>query len=395
MAGNGYIKSLDGVRAIAIILVMTYHAEITHFGWTGVQLFFVLSGFLITGILWNEKTREGSLSFKLKKFWVRRSLRIFPLYFGYVIAIGISYLLFHFPSYFEMYFPYLVSYTVNFTRLLPGWEGNPLFTHLWSLSIEEQFYLLFPLIIFLCPPKLIKFLLIAVILLSPVFRFLLGEYYKNKGLAEDVVANAVNFHTLSHLDAFFMGGIIPVFSLQNRVKNSRKFFLVTLAIVMGAGIINFIFTQTGSSYWLDLGYNHWLIGNYQHVWLYTCINLFGASVILLLISPDTRWKIAAFFRKILESKWLVQIGKVSYGMYLFHWLILVYVFNNIYKPETLTTKLLMFIPYTVAVYLFSQLSYNLYEVHFIKLKDKFFTGKSKPKKEVSDVLQTVKKDSLS
>ena len=82
----GYIKSLDGIRAIAIILVMSFHADLTHFGWFGVQLFFVLSGFLITGILWKEKQAQTSLQYKFKKFWTRRSLRIFPLYFGYFIA---------------------------------------------------------------------------------------------------------------------------------------------------------------------------------------------------------------------------------------------------------------------------------------------------------------------
>ena len=93
MANNGYIRSLDGLRAVAILLVMSYHGELDRFGWTGVQLFFVLSGFLITGILWNERSRPGSNSFKFKKFWVRRALRIFPLYFGFIGVIGIIYLL--------------------------------------------------------------------------------------------------------------------------------------------------------------------------------------------------------------------------------------------------------------------------------------------------------------
>ena len=93
MATNdGYIKSLDGVRAIAIILVMTFHAELNHFGWMGVQLFFVLSGYLITSILWKEKFKPETISFRLKKFWVRRSLRIFPLYFGFLFFLGILFL---------------------------------------------------------------------------------------------------------------------------------------------------------------------------------------------------------------------------------------------------------------------------------------------------------------
>ena len=120
----GYVRSLDGVRALAIILVMSFHANLNHFGWMGVQLFFVLSGYLITGILWKEKGLEGSVGFKLKKFWVRRSLRIFPLYFGFLIIIGVVYLLFQFPGYYPTYIPYLATYTFNYTRTFAGWEGE-------------------------------------------------------------------------------------------------------------------------------------------------------------------------------------------------------------------------------------------------------------------------------
>ena len=118
---QGYVKSLDGVRAIAIILVMTFHAGLNDFGWMGVQLFFVLSGYLITRILWTEKFREGSLSHKFKKFWVRRSLRIFPLYYGFLLVLGITYLLFHFPFYYSRFIPYLATYTFNYTRTFDDW----------------------------------------------------------------------------------------------------------------------------------------------------------------------------------------------------------------------------------------------------------------------------------
>jgi peptidoglycan/LPS O-acetylase OafA/YrhL len=120
----GYIKGLDGLRAIAIITVMSFHAEITHFGWLGVQLFFVISGFLITGILWREKHTDTSVPFKFKKFWVRRALRIFPLYFGYLIFISLVYLFFRFPSYYSDYAKYLFTYTFNYSRSLPQWQGK-------------------------------------------------------------------------------------------------------------------------------------------------------------------------------------------------------------------------------------------------------------------------------
>ncbi|MBC8034026.1 MAG: acyltransferase [Chitinophagaceae bacterium] len=372
MAGTNYIKSLDGLRAIAILLVMTYHAELTHFGWIGVQFFFVLSGFLITGILWNEKFKPAPRSFKLKKFWVRRSLRIFPLYYGYILAIGICFLLFNFPSYYTTYFPYLVTYTVNYTRLLPGWQGNPLFTHLWSLSIEEQFYLLFPLIILFTPAKHIPKLLVVIMIVSPSVRFLLGEYYKARGYSANVVANVVNFNTLSHLDAFCTGGIIPILSLDKRIRKPGTVFLVAALIAITAGLVNYANSAHAGNYWEDLGWNHWQTGNYQHVWMYTMINILGASVILMLVSSHSQ-QLMKYPKRVLEHRWMVRIGQISYGMYLFHWLILVYVFNKILQPETYLSKALIFIPYVITVYLFSEVSYRLYEVHFIKLKDRFFT----------------------
>src|ERR1044072_1469983 len=326
---TGYIKSLDGVRAIAIILVMSFHAEITHFGWFGVQLFFVLSGFLITGILWRERQNNTSLSFKFKKFWVRRSLRIFPLYFGYLLLISLSYILFQFPPYFSNYAGYLFTYTFNYTRSFPNWHGNEFFTHLWSLSIEEQFYLFFPLIMFLCPPKFIKYLMLVVIAIAPLIRFFAGRYFASKGIAPDVIADAVYWNTLSHLDAFFMGGIIPVLSLDKKIKKPQYIFFIALIIAFAAGLLNFLYTDSGSYYFNDLGYNHGQIGLYQHVWHYTCLNFLFASFILSIISVHSS-KTFSLVRSVLENSWLVRIGKVSYGMYIFHWAMLVYVYNRFF-----------------------------------------------------------------
>lgn len=378
---NGYIKSLDGVRAIAIILVMSFHADLTYFGWTGVQLFFVLSGFLITGILWKEKQAQTSLAYKFKKFWTRRSLRIFPLYFGYLIFVSLSYIFFHFPSYYSYYAPYLFTYTFNYTRSLPQWQGNPLFTHLWSLCIEEQFYLFFPLVIFLCPQKFTKYLMLTLIVLAPLSRYLLGEYYKSKGLTPDVVADAVYWNTLSHLDAFFLGGLIPVFSLSKKIRKPQRIFFASLLLVIVAGLINFKLIKSGNSYVRDLGYNHGESLMYQHVWQYTCLNFVFASFILCLVSVNAN-KFILFIRRTLESNWMVRIGKVSYGMYIFHWAILVYFYNRFFHSDNIYIEAILFIPYVICVYLFAEVSFRLYESKFLKLKDRI-SFKKKPTDKVS------------
>jgi peptidoglycan/LPS O-acetylase OafA/YrhL len=370
-----YIKSLDGVRAIAIILVMTFHAGIFYFGWMGVQLFFVLSGFLITGILWKEKFREEKRSDKFKRFWARRTLRIFPLYFGYLIVLGITFLIIHFPSYYKLYAPYLFTYTVNYTRLLSAWQGNPLFTHLWSLSVEEQFYLFFPLIIFLLPAKMIRYFLPAIIIVAPLIRFFLGEYYQTR-TSLHTAADAVYWNTLSHLDAFFLGGIIPVFSLEKKIKQPFLFLVLFFFIAMISGLANFMnYENFNSSFFRDLGYHY--DDDHAYVWRFTCLNLFFASLILYLI--DIRKKSAAYLSKFFENKYLARIGRVSYGMYIFHWAVFVYIFRSIYENQNLLVKILLFIPYLAITYAISELSYRLYESRFLLMKEKFFPKKGKTK----------------
>lgn len=367
----GYVKSLDGVRAIAIILVMTFHAGLNEFGWMGVQLFFVLSGFLITRILWSEKHKPTPLGHKFKKFWVRRSLRIFPLYFGFLIALGISYLIFHFPDYYKTFIPYLSTYTFNYTRTMPDWEQTPLFTHLWSLSIEEQFYLFFPLLIFFGSKKLIKILMVAIVIFAPLIRYLLGEYFVSSGHSGYIMADAVYWHTASHLDAFFCGGLITVLSIDKKISRTGRWFTGSLLLAIAAGAISFFTSPHLGTYLSNLGYGHGQWAHYEHVWTYTLLNFAFAMLILHLISQERNKVLSA----LMESSWMVRIGRVSYGMYIFHWAILYYVFERLFPTTNFWYKLILFLPYLLAVYLFSELSYRLFESKFIQLKDRFFPDK--------------------
>jgi peptidoglycan/LPS O-acetylase OafA/YrhL len=366
-----YIKSLDGIRALAVLLIMVYHANLLHFSWVAVQLFFVLSGFLITGILWNEKHKPTTTGFKYKKFIVRRSLRIFPLYFGYLLILGLTWLIFKFPSYYPTFIPNLATYTFNFTRLSPEWFGNPLFTHLWTLSVEEQFYLFFPFFIFFLPGRLIGYFLVALVFLSPACRYILGEVFESKGYDESTVADAVYWNTLSHLDAFCLGGIIPVWKLDKKIQKPFNWLIVFILIAIVAGAWSYYNSSSPFPYWSDLGYHHYLTGNYQHVWHYTLVNLVCAALILFLISPFTKSG-QLWFHRFFENKWMVKIGRVSYGMYVFHWFVLIYLYQRYLMPENVFLRILVFIPYAATVYGLAALSFRLYEKKFIDLKDRIF-----------------------
>jgi peptidoglycan/LPS O-acetylase OafA/YrhL len=229
--------------------------------------------------------------------------------------------------------------------------------------------------------------MLIIIAISPLTRFILGEYYRHKDLTPDVVADAVYWNTLSHLDAFFMGGIIPVFSLDKKIKKPQLIFVTALTVALIAGVINFIYTDSGSYYLNDLGYNHGQTQLYEHVWHYTCLNFLFASFILSIVSIHST-KIFASVRNVLESNWMVNIGKVSYGMYLFHWAILVYVCNRFFSTENLGLKILYFIPYVAMVYFVARVSFNFYESRFLRLKDSLFIKKKVAKKD-GQVLSSV------
>jgi peptidoglycan/LPS O-acetylase OafA/YrhL len=170
------IPSLDGLRAISVMLVLWSHLlgtegffprqSGTHYGdlgVLGVRIFFIISGFLITTILLTEWQRTGSVS--LKWFYFRRTLRIFPAMYAYVAVVGVSTLLgwVYVP---RQEFWYATTYTMNFVAD-PQWIVG----HLWSLSVEEQFYLLWPVTLVLLGPRRALRVAMMVVLVTPLIRF--------------------------------------------------------------------------------------------------------------------------------------------------------------------------------------------------------------------------------
>lgn len=279
-----YIKSLDGIRAIAILLVMAFHFGIIRFGWMGVQLFFVLSGFLISSILLKEKEKPASLPQRLKKFWIRRSLRIFPLYYIYLTVFVIICLFTAFPPGYFHDLPYLYSYTFNLTRITNSWHESPVYTHFWSLCVEEQFYLFFPFVIFLLSRSSLRALLVAVLIAGPVFRWSFGNYLAQSGKTTFEIFDVIYWFPFSHLDAFFTGMAIPLLSLKDRIKRPEWLFVLSGALALFAGLTNYFTESHGHSLPTSMGYNFGDINSYQHVWYYTVLNLCAASLILLLVS---------------------------------------------------------------------------------------------------------------
>jgi len=264
------IAGLDGLRAIAFLIVFFFHTRNLPFGWMGVQLFFVLSGFLITDILLRMKDQLPPREF-FTKFYGRRFLRIFPLYYLYLILLAV--LIFLLPSLdlsglnTELGKGFLnqiwaaAFYVFDFFHASAFFERSRFFTHLWSLSVEEQFYLLWPLLIFLVPRGKFKQLCFTAIGLGIVFRLAITLIYRTQifpMLLSDP-QQAVNVLPFSHLDAFGFGAYISRFEIPR-----PRLQLFSLAIIVPALGLMTDFLSHGTIT-LAIGYDLPMMGFFKEV----------------------------------------------------------------------------------------------------------------------------------
>jgi peptidoglycan/LPS O-acetylase OafA/YrhL len=373
-----YSRSLDGLRGVAILLVLFFHYDfILGCGWIGVELFFVLSGFLITTILLKEK--EQPLAYYLKRFYWRRTLRIFPLYYLYLILVGILFILSNVPEDFRTMAPYLATYTFNFYPLAHVYYiKDTFFMHFWSLSVEEQFYFIWPLVIFLCNRKQLQWVLLGIIFVAPVTRMVMAEILLKNGYSQFDAGETVYRFTLSQLDGFAFGAIIPVFSLAKKSFRPGRLILFLLAILLGLGAWNlYVLAANHVPFnYSSLGYELGSLVNYQHVWSYTLLDLLFFLLIAFIIIPQTSSgpvpERGAIIDQILGNKVLVYCGKISYGLYVYHFII--WMTFNKYLKDWFAFKGLAFAVYFMMCMLVASLSYYLFERRILMLKDKYFTS---------------------
>ena len=200
------LRGLDGIRCLAMILVIGIHFRLFWFGWVGLQLFFVLSGFLITRILIDhadETPRDYFL-----KFYARRALRIFPAFYAFIIAfLLISWLIDAAPRT-TQYWEYASTYIYNIVVALDNEKHRFFIGHFWSLCVEEQFYLVWPLIIYFTPRRHLKPAMIGIILLAPLCRYL--TYYHWSWFDNSGWLPATYLLPTSHMDAFAMGALLAI-----------------------------------------------------------------------------------------------------------------------------------------------------------------------------------------
>ncbi|PIQ20682.1 MAG: hypothetical protein COW65_13620 [Cytophagales bacterium CG18_big_fil_WC_8_21_14_2_50_42_9] len=360
-----YIKQLDSLRGIAVLLVVLSHWVPTPASQTGafigVNTFFVLSGFLISNILFQNKIEAETAGYDklpvVKKFFFRRVLRIFPIYFLVVITLGILG---------ENNIPgikteliYLLTFTTNFHFHYLKYFG--VYTaHLWSLAVEEQFYLVWPWLLLFLQRKYIPVAILLFILTGCISQLFIQDSF-------DYLA------TYTCLDAFGLGALLSwVYTYQ--LQSLHRFFRILTYIIL-ANIAIIIL---------------WLSGLLPVTLpTRTIVSLFALWIITYVIYNSYQNK-KLRFAFLLNNRKLIAVGKISYGIYLYHFYIpllaspylkhLQFLLPNFLKPYTI-------ILYAIGIFsgliVFSWLSWRCIELPILRLKSYFNYQTPKPSPEKS------------
>ena len=339
-----YIEGLDGIRALAAFLVIFTHWPNNFlslkFGWIGVNIFFVLSGFLITRIL--LQTKERPFKEYIGHFYYKRALRIFPLYYAFlIVGFTLVLILTHFypwlltmdywkGAYYATThdYPYYLTYSYNIKmnlRYFIHWpdSSNRFFGHLWSLSVEEQFYLIFPFIIYFASLKTLKRVIIGVLIVCPLIR-LWSAIYGIQVISDHYwLGELLYSNTFCQADALCTGAALAVFNFQ--ILKPYLTFYITLLVWLLVGLVIFYLLRK-SGYFLveakSLGFDFpgfwfqeptkYFLVNIRAVYQYSLVNFLAVTLILPAINGKP------LFPSVFTHPFISYLGKISYGIYLFH-----------------------------------------------------------------------------
>ena len=345
------IKNLDTFRAIAAILVMIGHIELFRkdnlgnnlfdyipSGHTAVMIFFVISGFLITFLLTKEKNRYGSIA--LKNFYLRRVLRILPLYY---LVVFISFFLFTDTPDFKA-IAFAVGLLPNISHALEcGWDTSP---QIWAIGVENMFYLIFPLIMLVIPNKRII-----------------------SALGILIVGLAILPHLVDYVN-------IRTLNNSQIAQFNQKFFYGNKfdSLLIGC-FIGFAYAQNHTM--LKVLYNKWLFiicvlltvilwgGNFEtkHFNDELMSVLFAIVILNVCTNPDINIRF--------ENRFSQFLGKISYGIYMYHWIVLLFAFRLLPLTDSVISMVILY-GFTLIVTIgVAWLSYETYEKFFLNLKKRF------------------------
>jgi peptidoglycan/LPS O-acetylase OafA/YrhL len=365
------MPALDGVRGLAILVVLLFHFiaqttatnafertvnRILNYGSLGVDLFFVLSGFLITGILYDARAQPGYF----RNFYMRRVLRIFPLYYAVLAVVFFVVPLIPVLHGSEIagireHQAWAWLYAINIYLSLHGEWVFSYLEHFWSLAVEEHFYFVWPFAVFSlgARPRLLMRVTLGIVAFS-----FAGRVAASLGGVSLVTTTVL---TPFQLDALCLGGFLAVYVRQPGGEEAARRAIKPLAFALAAVLVlEFVLRRVADS---EVSVLHSARGGLFRL-------LFAALLIHALAAPDRSWT-ARFFR----SRTMIALGKYSYGLYVYHHFLSYYFVKNgtefplavAVGSHTLAVALQATFGMAISIVV-AWASYEYFEKHFLALK---------------------------
>lgn len=342
------VPQLDGVRGIAILLVLIHNTDVFpsfhlaalyKYGWMGVDLFFVLSGFLITGILLDSKDSE----LYFRNFYARRCLRIWPLYYSLLIFMfaiaprldpSQAHAIFERSSPWWAYPFFLQNFLVASPEEAAGALGVT-----WSLAIEEQFYLFWPLIVRTFSSAQIKRIAAGVILVSPPMRYYLALHHF------DIYSNL-----FCRMDGLMAGALLATIVRSEKFDPRKHLKMAATGLFLALALA--IVAETHQARWITFSMTSWA----------------AVSLIYLALFSQRKW-----IQSLFANRFLGCTGTISYGLYLLHKIPV-----DVTKTMQLKWSPFLWSSLVIATsYLLATISWTVLEKPFLKFK-RFFDLKPPP-----------------
>lgn len=361
------IHSIDSLRAMAMTMVIAQHCGLLPFGWTGVWLFYVISGFVISRNLIAERIAlKPAPGGHYLSFAIRRIFRIVPPYAAYVALCLVAISLLGADRQFGE-IPYLATFSYNWRMIFTSQPQFAAFGHLWTISVEEQFYLLFPILILLLRRDRAIFGLVAIICLAPVVRNVMAVQMAAHSWDAGRIAFGVYASSFGQFDAFAAGALLAHFegNVQRNPLISRTIAGVAVVVAVSYCVTYIIVNVANGAQGVDAFRNvisGILYGQKREVLVYVVMDLCALAIVAGAVAG---WRPL----KMMEHPKLIAVGQASYGGYLLHALVLLGMGEAIggaVGQEPILARVVLFVIAWCCTVALARASYSLCERRIIR-----------------------------